>query len=254
MRLKRYIFAGWSLGLVAVGAASVAFPAIAQKAESQRIAAEWAAKADVFTDIVQASDDVDFYGTDSLASNLADLETNAKLLTASQKDNATIKTLTKTQPLVRQLAKHDMKEFNCLSVAVYFEARGETRSGQMGVAEVIQNRVASKHYPNSICGVVYQGSERKHGCQFSFTCDASLNLVPKGKAWDRAKAIAALNMTGSAPELTNKATHYHTIWVNPPWAKTLRYNGQIGVHKFYRFKWKERPEPKNTVMSVAPPI
>lgn len=254
MSKKRYIFAGWSLGLLAVGAASVAFPAIAEKAQSQRVAAEWAAKADTFTDVALASDKADFYGTDSLASNLAELETNAKLLTASQKDNAAIKSLTKTQPIIRQLAKYDMKEFNCLSEAVYFEARGETRSGQIAVAEVIRNRVASKHYPNSVCGVVYQGSERQHGCQFSFTCDSSLNRVPKGKAWERSKAIAALSMTGTAPSLTHNATHYHTVWVNPPWAKTLRYNGQIGVHKFYRFKWQERPVQKSTAMSVAPPI
>lgn len=253
MAKKRYIFAGWTLGLVAVGAASIAFPAIAQKAESQRVAAEWAAKADVFTEVVQASDVADFYETDTLASDLTEVVTSAELSTAAQRDHAAIKSLTKSQPLVRQLAKYDMKEFNCLSEAIYFEARGETRSGQIGVAEVIQNRVKSKHYPNSICGVVFQGSERKHGCQFSFTCDTNINRVPKGKAWERSKAIAALSMTGSAPKLTNNATHYHTIWVNPPWAKTLRFNGQIGVHKFYRFKWQEQPVRKSTSMNVAPP-
>lgn len=253
MAKKRYIFAGWSLGVIAVGAASVAFPAIAQKAESQRLAAEWAIKADVFTDVVQSSEQSDYYAEESFASEMTELTTDINLQTGAQRDNATIKALTKTQPIIRQLAKYDMKEFNCLSEAVYYEARSETRSGQIGVAEVIQNRVASKHYPNSICGVVYQGAERRTGCQFSFACDGSNERLPKGKAWDRAKAIAKLSITGAAPELTNKATHYHTVWVNPHWADSLRFNGQIGVHKFYRFKWQEKPVQKSTTMSVAPP-
>lgn len=253
MKQRRYIIAGWSLGLVAVGAASLAFPAIAENAVEQREAAAWAQKADSFVDMV-LEDETTFAGyQDSFVSDLVELKTDIPLEDTASRDIAVIKTLTKSKPLTRLWADYEMRQHQCLSEAVYYEARSETRSGQIGVAEVVMNRVASKHYPNSICEVVYQGSERHTGCQFSFTCDGSMDHAPKAKAWQRSKDIATLKLTGMAPKLTNKATHYHTTDVSPAWAPTLRYNGQIGSHKFYRFKWNERPVTRSVNMSVAPP-
>lgn len=253
MRQRRYIIAGWSLGLVAVGAASLAFPAIADSAVEQRDAAAWAQKADTFVDAVLEADSFTVESDNTLVTELVALKTDIPLEDTASRDIAVIKTLTKSKPMTRLWADYEMRQHQCLSEAVYYEARSETRSGQIGVAEVVMNRVASKHYPNSICGVVYQGSERRTGCQFSFTCDESMDSDPKGKAWERSKDIATLTLTGMAPKLTNKATHYHTMDVNPVWAPTLRYNGQIGSHKFYRFKWNERPVTRSVNMSVAPP-
>ncbi|MFN5901342.1 MAG: cell wall hydrolase, partial [Novosphingobium sp.] len=66
------------------------------------------------------------------------------------------------------------RALQCLAAAVYYEARSESDVGQRAVAQVVLNRVAHPSYPNTVCGVVYQGSERTTGCQFSFTCDGSL--------------------------------------------------------------------------------
>jgi spore germination cell wall hydrolase CwlJ-like protein len=55
-------------------------------------------------------------------------------------------------------------EFQCLAEALYFEARGETIKGQFAVAEVIRNRVKSSRFPNSYCGVINQGTGKKHQC------------------------------------------------------------------------------------------
>lgn len=249
MNNRPHIYAGWSLGIVAIGAASLAFPAIAAQTESQREAALWASKAASFVETHSHNSVID----DSLALDLTTLMSNSDVQTPHQRDISLIATLSPLNASFRRVAKNSMSEHNCLSQAVYYEARSETRSGQIGVAEVVLNRVKSKHYPNTVCDVVYQGSERKTGCQFSFTCDGSMKHTAKGKAWARSKDIAALSLTGLAPELTRKATHYHTTDVNPTWASTLRYNGQIGSHKFYRFKWKERPVTPSISLNVAPP-
>ena len=56
----------------------------------------------------------------------------------------------------------------CLTQAIYYEARSESEDGQRAVAQVVLNRVRHTAYPNSVCGVVFQGSHRSSGCQFSF--------------------------------------------------------------------------------------
>ena len=53
-------------------------------------------------------------------------------------------------------------EAMCLSVALWFEARGESKKGQEAVAQTIINRSKHPNYPNSICGVIKQKG------QFSF--------------------------------------------------------------------------------------
>lgn len=249
MRNRPHIYVGWSLGILAVGAASFAFPAIADQAADQREAAIWTIKATTFANAQSQNS----FSDESLAFGLATLIADANLKTSHQRDIRLIANISPLNASLRLTAKKGMSEHNCLSQAVYYEARSETRSGQIGVAEVVKNRVMSKHYPNTICDVVYQGSERKTGCQFSFTCDGSMQHAAKGKAWERSKEIATLSLTDIAPKLTSRATHYHTTNVNPPWASTLRYNGQIGSHKFYRFKWKERPVTSSISMNVAPP-
>ncbi|MDP5103072.1 MAG: cell wall hydrolase, partial [Erythrobacter sp.] len=79
----------------------------------------------------------------------------------------------------------------CLAQAVWYEAASESEAGQRAVAQVVLNRVAHPSWPASVCGVVYQGSERSTGCQFTFTCDGSLARRPSGTGWARAQRIAA---------------------------------------------------------------
>ena len=126
-------------------------------------------------------------------------------------------------------------ELDCLAEAVYYEARSEDTAGQLAVAEVVMNRVANPHYPKTVCGVVFQGQYRETGCQFTFTCDGSRRVKPRGVAWDRARDIALHVLLGLNTPVTNKATHYHTDYVNPYWAAGLVETKIIGTHIFYRF-------------------
>lgn len=126
-------------------------------------------------------------------------------------------------------------EWRCLTEAIYFEARGETTRGQFAVAEVILNRVDSKRYPNSVCGVVTQGSERRNACQFSYTCDGKKEVVHEREAFVKAARIAKSMLEGRPRVLTNNATHYHTTAVSPSWSRRLTKITQIGVHIFYKY-------------------
>jgi hypothetical protein len=127
-----------------------------------------------------------------------------------------------------------LRAAECLAQAIWYEAASESEAGQRAVAQVVLNRVAHPSWPSSVCGVVYQGSERSTGCQFTFTCDGSLARRPGGASWARAQAIAAEALNGAVYAPVGLATHYHTLWVNPYWASSLDHIGTIGAHRFYR--------------------
>jgi hypothetical protein len=132
-------------------------------------------------------------------------------------------------------AEETRSELDCLAEAVYYEARSEGTRGQLAVAEVVMNRVRDSRYPNTVCEVVFQGQYRQTGCQFTFTCDGSRRIKPRGVAWDRAKAVALHVSLGLNKPVTNKATHYHTDYVNPYWRAGMVETTVIGTHIFYRF-------------------
>ena len=123
----------------------------------------------------------------------------------------------------------------CLSQAIYYEAGNESDDGQRGVAQVVLNRVRHPAFPASVCGVVYQGSTRPTGCQFTFTCDGSLDRRPGLAGWDRARRTAAAALSGSVAGSVGYATHYHANYVLPTWASTLAKTDVIGAHLFYRW-------------------
>ena len=127
------------------------------------------------------------------------------------------------------------RAIECLTAAVYYEARSESDQGQRAVAQVVLNRVAHPSYPSTVCGVVYQGSERSTGCQFSFTCDGSLAKAPNRMFWLRAENVARAALSGYVERSVGLATHYHTIAINPYWAPSLRHIITVGAHRFYRF-------------------
>lgn len=131
----------------------------------------------------------------------------------------------------------------CLTTAIYYEAAQEPDEGQRAVAQVILNRVVHPSYPKSVCGVVYQGSERSTGCQFSFTCDGSLRRKPSSFYWSRARKVATAMLAGEVSIPAGLATHYHTIDIRPYWAPSLNFIGAIGNHRFY--KWKGAAGKKN---------
>jgi cell wall hydrolase len=129
-----------------------------------------------------------------------------------------------------------VRERNCLATAVYFEARGESARGQKGVAEVVLARTRVPGRPKTICGVVYEGSNRSSGCQFSFTCDGIADRVRNGDAWHQAVRIATNTMRtgGKVNPVAGGATFYHADYVNPSWAQSMVKVASIGQHVFYR--------------------
>jgi spore germination cell wall hydrolase CwlJ-like protein len=121
---------------------------------------------------------------------------------------------------------------NCLAKAIYFEARGESAKGQRAVAEVVVTRTRVRG--RTVCGVVYEGSWRSTGCQFSFACDGIRDVVRDGPAWTRAKRIANLVLSGRGKRVAKGATHYHADSILPYWAPSMRKLKKIGSHVFYR--------------------
>lgn len=127
-----------------------------------------------------------------------------------------------------------LAEENCLAKAVYFEARSESELGQLAVAKVVLNRVKDPNYPKTICGVVYQGSDRRNSCQFSFACDGVADEVKSKTAWDRSKRVAQKAIAGDQTiRVIGAATNYHADYVRPKWAKEMRKLIKIGRHIFY---------------------
>jgi spore germination cell wall hydrolase CwlJ-like protein len=158
----------------------------------------------------------------ALADKPADTDDSLKLSKAEKK---------------KQLAQRRIRqaEENCLARAVYFEARSESEMGQMAVAKVILNRTKDANYPKTICGVVYQGSQRRNSCQFSFACDGLPDDVKSPAAWAQSKRIAqkAINGELKMGKAMNSATNYHADYVKPRWAKSMRKLVKIGTHIFY---------------------
>lgn len=123
---------------------------------------------------------------------------------------------------------------DCLAAAGYYEAGNDTR-GQRAVMQVVLNRMRNPAYPQSVCGVVFQGSERSTGCQFTFTCDGAMTRHrPSAGAWEvaRRNAIEALN--GFTDATVGHATHYHTDWVHPYWSRTLDKIAAVDTHLFFQ--------------------
>jgi spore germination cell wall hydrolase CwlJ-like protein len=127
------------------------------------------------------------------------------------------------------------REFRCMATAVYFEARGETVQGQTAVGQVIMTRVRSDYYPNTICGVVYQGQWNRNACQFSFACDGKTDAPKNQKQWETALDIARKVIAGQAyVKEVGDATHYHATYVSPKWRKMMNRVARVGVHIFYK--------------------
>lgn len=145
------------------------------------------------------------------------------------------------QPFVLPVADVSERQqaVTCLADAIYYEAGFEPLSGQRAVAQVILNRVRDPNFPKSVCGVVFQGFQRKTGCQFSFVCDGSMKRrPPRPEQIFSARQIAEQALSGYVEKTVGTATHYHTDWVDPYWAPTLQKITQVGDHIFYRWPGK----------------
>jgi hypothetical protein len=157
---------------------------------------------------------------------------------AAAKLNASIPVDTTYNPVAKQFFIKDAAEkaraLQCLTAAIYYEAATEPRAGKEAVAQVVLNRVRHPAYPKSVCGVVFQGSERYTGCQFSFTCDGSMARGPARWAWKEAGDVAARALNGYVMAGVGSATNYHANYVMPYWSPSLIKVAQYGLHIFYR--------------------
>lgn len=133
-------------------------------------------------------------------------------------------------PLDRQRAHY------CLTAAVYYEAASETDDGMRGVAQTVLNRVRHPSFPNTVCGVVFQGSQRAGVCQFTFSCDGAMARAPSRTNWARASRIAADALAGKVFPSVGVATHYHTQAIWPRWGKSLVMTNIVGAHIFHRWR------------------
>ena len=213
MNLKSYNFLPWVILILCFTIAFFTFPIISKNALQKRDENFWVIKAKSFHGN-------SFSNNNYKKSNILDLHSSF------QRDYF-------------YNYKLAIEQHQCLSKAIYYEARSESLIGQKAVAEVILNRRRSKHFPDTICEVVFQGSDRKTGCQFSFTCDGSISDEIEEKNWKRSQNIAKLIMVGGVRPFTENSTHYHTVDISPPWINDLRPTRKIGSHIFYRFKFRE---------------
>jgi len=125
------------------------------------------------------------------------------------------------------------RALTCLTQAVYYEAANEPVEGQQAVAQVVLNRLRNPIYPKTVCGVIYQGSTQRTGCQFTFTCDGSLARPPEPRRWARSQEVAREALAGFVQPAVGAATNYHADYVAPAWNRSMVKLVQIGLHIFY---------------------
>jgi hypothetical protein len=147
------------------------------------------------------------------------------------------------------------RALDCLAVAMLYEA-GDDPIGHRAVAQVVVNRARHPAFPKTICGVVFQGSERSTGCQFSFTCDNAMNRHRfADAAWVRARALAARVLNGAVFKPVGYATHYHTNWVVPYWQASLDKIAAVNTHLFFRWTgWWGTPAAFTHAVSSDEPV
>jgi spore germination cell wall hydrolase CwlJ-like protein len=136
---------------------------------------------------------------------------------------------------------------HCMALNIYHESRSENLAGKFAVADVVLNRVRDDRYPQTVCGVIYQGQHKpswkdpnelvpvRNRCQFSWYCDGKSDEPFDGDAWSESVLIASQIINENKFRgLTEGSTHYHTTFISPYWAPSLQQVGTIGSHIFYR--------------------
>lgn len=133
--------------------------------------------------------------------------------------------------------QQNVRDVRCLALNIYHEARGESAEGQLAVATVTMNRVASPRYPDNVCDVVRQYGWnprlQKHISAFSWTGDQLDNAPGDEKAWRSSVVLSREVLSGRRHEKLDKALFYHATHVSPRWARKKTVLARIGAHIFY---------------------
>lgn len=137
--------------------------------------------------------------------------------------------VTKFQAPPRQ--EVDAQEQQCLAQALYWEARGEGQHGMLAVASVILNRVEDERFPDTVCGVAYDGGETPP-CQFSWWCDGKSDHPTNQTKWVETLDLANEFLAMRPQDPTGGALFYHANSIQDPWSRQL--TARIGNHIFYR--------------------
>jgi spore germination cell wall hydrolase CwlJ-like protein len=236
LRLRRFWLgdhaahlAGVQLAVVALLTAGVAIAAAPQKKPTHAIVAVAAPTAQLTpaSAVVEAQDD---------SIRLQDLTPDqARLWNASNPVSTLPNPAARPFRLKADSVIDETRALDCMTAVIYYEAAWESVDGQRAVAQVVLNRMRHPAYPKTVCGVVFQGSERRTGCQFTFTCDGALARAPQEAAWSRARQVAKAALNGYVMKKVGNATHYHANYVAPYWSPNLLKVGQVGAHIFYRW-------------------
>ncbi len=135
-----------------------------------------------------------------------------------------------------EFERQRLADLGCLARNVFHEARGEPSAGQYAVAEVTLNRVDSRRFPNTVCGVVHEKrwdrKRRRYVGAFSWT-ELDVASSPKGIAWERAVAAAVGVYDNEREPLVQRALFYHAVDIHPGWADSKQQITTIGRHVFY---------------------
>ena len=124
----------------------------------------------------------------------------------------------------------------CMQQNIFFEARNQSRIGQVSVAWVTLNRVDADRYPDTICAVVWQSK------QFSWTHDGMSDTpsdnVLEQRAWVAAGIVAEVVLIDYAREEylrspIEDAVMYHANYVEPYWAASYTQVATVDDHIFY---------------------
>ncbi|MBZ9783884.1 cell wall hydrolase [Pseudomonas sp. REP124] len=121
----------------------------------------------------------------------------------------------------------------CMARSIYWEAKGKDAADMEAVANVVMNRLGKKGFPDTVCGVVKQGSETK-SCQFSWWCDGKSDSVQEEVQYALAKEIARKALNKQLPDRTGGALYFHDRTVKPDWAKEYVNTVDIGLFRFYK--------------------
>ncbi len=132
---------------------------------------------------------------------------------------------------VGNVSRVDTQAQHCVALAMYWEARGEGHRGMLAVGSVVLNRVEDDRFPNSVCGVVYQGGENPP-CQFSWWCDGKSDRPTHGAPWTASLSLADELLTARPRDPTSGALFFHNTSIRPPWRRER--TTRIGNHVFYR--------------------
>lgn len=120
-----------------------------------------------------------------------------------------------------------MTALTCLALNIYFEARDQSIDGQLMVAEVTLNRVASPDFPDTVCDVVWQSGA------FSWTHDGKSDKPEDVQAFTQAVLLANDVLRDRSILLDTEATFYHEKSVRPYWVDSVTQIGMVGDHIFY---------------------